>query len=157
MTSSLGSDKVRNMNPTIMISDITAETDPVDVVEQVLAYLYRPGGKRSVEANGACRYLDSYGNRCAVGCLLTEDQCRESESTNADTVFARYNHNDMPDDRFDDWQQLLMVLQTIHDRGSNWDDNGFAPLNDVHEELLRASAFYARFFYASVLGSAKGT
>ncbi len=107
------------------ITDLINQTvSPTEVVEAVLAWLSRPGGRQSYDrTTDTCRYLAPDGNRCAVGILLTDYECHQFEGQPATDVFRKFlgvEQSTVLSGYNDFCEGLLDVLQDVHDLDKYW-------------------------------------
>jgi hypothetical protein len=87
--------------------------------------------KKAMAANGQCRYRTTDGLRCAVGCLIPEDEYDEhiEESTLNDLINQKRPHLSPTLERLiyssDKSYNLLSDLQLLHDESNsrNWESN----------------------------------
>lgn len=74
-------------------------------------------GVRSKDTNGHCAYRGDYGRKCAIGCLIKDEQYKRSlegwNVFNVDTHYALKVSGVVIED--DDDRIFLNGLQTIHD------------------------------------------
>lgn len=79
------------------------------------------GTGRAVSSSGACRYRTLTGLKCAVGCLIPDEEYRGIfEGQTADNLRA-FN---IPSLKGLDYN-LLYSTQRLHDDPKNWDDTKF--------------------------------
>lgn len=121
-----------------------------EAYEQMRAWLTRPGAKQASAHEGAtCMYDAGNGQRCAVGCLLSEQAILVFGGLGGDaeelvgTMLSSQEFTDEPllglfSEDFiahfkeygtvvssDDAMQFLMAAQDCHDRSLNWTSEGF--------------------------------
>lgn len=92
------------------------------VFDFVVAHL-REQGERSANTDGFCFYRDGAGRKCAIGCLITDEDYRPALET-------RSASNIMTEERLrylGRYLLLLPTLQRIHDDVLSWDSAGFSP------------------------------
>jgi hypothetical protein len=94
--------------------------------ERIRAWLTRPGATRATGDGGNCVYYDrDTGNRCAVGCLLSDDVAHNV----ADTEFSVRGLIEKDAGARKDLEgidvEFLSVAQSYHDQRDNWSDGGF--------------------------------
>jgi hypothetical protein len=79
-----------------------------EIFDTVVAHL-RKQGVRATDAN-VCRYRTASGLKCAVGCLLTDEEARQVEGFSVDGDYFRQH---IPS--CEPHIRLLRRLQSIHD------------------------------------------
>lgn len=91
-----------------------------EAFETMVRHLRRQG-KRSANANGTCLYRGPDGLRCAVGCLIPDDQYKRSLEGKA----AEFITKNVPALRhIGGW--LLSEMQSVHDEFDPWQwEEGF--------------------------------
>lgn len=92
--------------------DPTKASTAQEIFNAVAQHLKRQG-KQAVSANGVCQYRGPSGLKCAVGCLMTDDEA--PGYGNGDGVDTLLKRGELPD-RLRHHIQLLRRLQNIHDR-----------------------------------------
>lgn len=101
------------------------------VYEHVKAHLLASPCQAQNDKNG-CLYLTAGGLKCAVGCLLDDEQAAsvwdKSKESAIDGIIALSDTKEIPIHP-PDWMKamarLLKDLQEIHDNASHWDSRGF--------------------------------
>lgn len=87
-----------------------------EIFDTVVTHLYTQG-KQAVDGENGCRYRTASGLKCAVGCLIPDDQYHPSmEGTPVDLLgllLPAYLCSHV---------NLLDALQTVHDTTSRWED-----------------------------------
>lgn len=78
-----------------------------------------------------CAYRDLEGNKCAVGCLITDDEYTPEMDETGD-VSALCEEGLLPE-RLIPHIDLLSSLQDVHDREVNWVDNREGMVFDLKE------------------------
>lgn len=82
-----------------------------EIFNTVYAHLLKQNA-RAQRANGMCAYLSPEGNRCAVGCLFTEEEY--VPAMEGDDPLGLQHRGLLPD-RLVPHRLLLEDLQAIHD------------------------------------------
>ncbi len=96
---------------------ISGKVSYAQVVEEVFAWLTRPGAKRSISDDGMCQYLNHDGNRCAIGIFLTKEECRMFEGHTASEVVRSFTGGSY---KSSGPKRLLGRLQDFHDQDRYW-------------------------------------
>ncbi len=95
-----------------------------EVYEQTKAWLTRPGGARAYDENqGMCMYRTPDGNKCAVGCLIPDEEYNtDMEGVGVQTLVMEHSLPTLNGAS----TELLADLQSIHDTFQYWDEDGLA-------------------------------
>ena len=87
-----------------------------EIFDTVVTHLYTQG-KQADDGMGGCMYRTVGGLKCAVGCLIPDDQYHPNmEGSTVDNIgllLPSYLHPHM---------RLLIELQGVHDATSSWED-----------------------------------
>lgn len=87
-----------------------------EIFDTVVTHLYTQG-KQAADGKNRCQYRTDAGLKCAVGCLIPDDQYDPAmEGATVDTLgslLPSYLHPHM---------RLLIELQGVHDAPSSWKD-----------------------------------
>jgi hypothetical protein len=83
----------------------------------------------------ACLYRGPGGSRCAVGCLITDDEYDVAMDSGDDTTVIGLNDRHLLPDRLNPYVDMLSVLQGLHDAATDAEDlrselREFAASND---------------------------
>jgi len=85
-----------------------------EMVEFVAVFMVNQGAPGYNHENGGCRYMTHDGLRCAIGCMLSEDECRRFDSLETETNVRR-----VVEKRVNGWSKrdlpFLEDLQDAHD------------------------------------------
>lgn len=112
--------------------DLSAHTalTPQEIFDRVIDHLLTQG--KPARQKNACLYLTDDGLKCAVGCLLTEEQAREWDSReNGSSLGFIMQADDLkhpPAQWMRDSEILLRQLQQLHDDPYCWSSD-FGGLN----------------------------
>lgn len=105
------------------MSDITAQ----EIFDKVVTHLRTQGEQASIlksDGGYSCRYRTEDGLKCAVGCLIPDDDYSPSmEGTYASSVISR-NRDKLS--YLSPHLALLDDLQAVHDDRSHWSVQGFS-------------------------------
>lgn len=82
------------------------------------------------EQASQCVYLRADGNRCPVGALLTEKEAASLGEMAIDDINWDVEE-EIPSSLKGLNAELLMEMQTVHDKKSNWGSNGFQNWNAI--------------------------
>ena len=98
--------------------------------DMIVRRLYN--GKGRAFANNKCLYRAPDGNKCAVGCLITDSTYNPSmESSSASYVLARFDYSGNVN------SDMLDELQLLHDEKYWWDGNEFVGSDRLYELAKR--------------------
>lgn len=87
-----------------------------EIFDIVVTHLYAQG-KQAEDGENGCQYRTDAGLKCAVGCLIPDDQYHpDMEGTPVDILGSRLPAYLRPH------VQLLDVLQLVHDSADIWKD-----------------------------------
>lgn len=96
-----------------------------EIFDTVAKHLFAQG-KPALDDYGACVYRGENGMRCAVGCLITDEEYSlDMEYKSAKTVVRDWGIEAIHPGSFD----LAESLQKVHDYEK--DDDGYTPWNDT--------------------------
>src|SRR5690606_24716056 len=91
---------------------------------ETIEYYSEDVNRRAKTDQGGCAYLTKDGNMCAVGRCFSEEGLKEYG--NCPSFF----HHEMIDLFKDEYkiydQQFWSLLQGLHDKDQNWDENGLS-------------------------------
>ena len=91
---------------------------PQEIFDTVVRHLYAQG-EQAVTAYGACRYRTRTGLKCAVGCLIADEDYQESMEGNLSVLLAHYTNKPSIAALVQHYY-LLADLQLAHDSDENW-------------------------------------
>lgn len=105
-----------------------------EIFDTVATHLITQGRRAWTGTN--CMYLAPNGDRCAIGCLIPDDlYTPEMEGSGVDCFYDREDADGQAIDAFigtlerlgidendDVTRNLLVGLQSVHDRDTNWPD-----------------------------------
>jgi len=118
--------------------------NPIEANVRGLVKTFNVSNRGMDEGSHTCKYLTAGGNSCLVGSMLTKDalaQWSKLEKTYASfSVFQAYNHlehaGELTPSSWMDTQlkdaykgiplPLMVDLQLLHDKGSNWNADGLS-------------------------------
>jgi hypothetical protein len=109
---------------------------PQEIFDVVSEHLFNQG-KRSVD-KFHCRYRNDDGLRCAVGVLIPDTYYLPEYDIGNQTIKSLLSVHST---QFPDWMhdnvELLSHLQTVHDRGHNWNNS-----NNMIKALTEVAEYY---------------
>lgn len=122
--------------------------NPQEIFDTVSAHL-RSMPRRSID-DGICKYRAEGGLKCAVGCLITDDEYDEEMDEGVTSVSSLADRNLLPD-RLAPYLDVLERLQSVHDYGFNWGpadgEDATIGFNERGESALERAAGYLGLVY----------
>ena len=112
---------------------------PQEIFDKVTDRLRDGTGRAGYIFDGVfvCQYLDSTGNKCAVG-IFIDDPSAQTSGGGVHTLICRYG--DVIPFFMQKYSDLLSDLQAVHDHGGNWDKKIFNKWGEDY--LVRIAAKY---------------
>lgn len=125
---------------------------PQEIFDKVVDWITRPEARRSYDpdailgssdgvSRGLCLYemeIDGVVQKCAVGCLLSDEDLDRSMRSFKGNVFSLFEEYGTPEYLEDVPVRLLSELQYVHDSESHWADGGKGAFN-APDELQRVA------------------
>ena len=100
------------------------KTTEQSIFNRVVKHLRKQKVKSWSKNHGCCVYRDEHGNKCAVGCLITDKEY--TVDMEEKSVYPLNDANLLPK-RLINFISLLCRLQNVHDNYSSKDwESGFA-------------------------------
>lgn len=88
----------------------------------------------------SCLYRGPNGLKCAVGCLITDEEYKEEMDYGSSSVARLLTQGLLPE-RLVPHVNLLSHLQHVHDSGANW-NNGFVGEAHLHQAAVEFALTY---------------
>ena len=85
-----------------------------EIFDTVVNHL-RTQGRKSIDNNGYCKYRSAQGLKCAIGCLIPDDQYSPIMENKSPSAVSRKLTDNALSDVFYENRDLLSSLQAIHD------------------------------------------
>ena len=98
--------------------------DTQEAYERMRAWLTRPGASRCGDSEN-CYYLDMYGNRCAVGALLSHQTAIEAAPCQGNVIGLFADVSSAGDELAHVSLNFLRDAQSLHDNTSHWQHGRF--------------------------------
>jgi hypothetical protein len=127
-----------------------------EVLEETLQFYWEDPERRAVSGNGNCQYITDDGRKCAVGRLLSDEQCKELETFSSGKTVEFI---ELPDDLLERMAlpyrlaaPFLTSLQCWHDCNTSFEvvyyaiSNVVDVLNQCGDDVKDGDSFFIGTF-----------